>query len=164
MNQVKDLQQGLRLGMRCLASGVSIVSGLSDDGERCAMTASSVTSVSSEPPSLLVCVNRLARMTDVLNNSSQFCINILSAEQKNVSEACATPELGEERFAVGNWNQHSPTGLYYLSDSPAVFVCEKQQAVDHGTHTIYIANISDVYVASGKQTLLVYADGAYHYL
>ncbi len=164
MERVTDLEQGLRQGMRSLASGVCVISGLSEEGERCAMTASSVTSVSNEPPSLLVCVNKSARMDYVLANSSKFCVNVLSAAQQKISEVCATPETGEERFDVGSWSTHEGTGLYYVDHSPAVFVCDKQRAVEYGTHTIYIANIDEVLLGQAGQKALIYAQGGYHYL
>lgn len=164
MKQVDDIQQGLRQGMRSLASGVCVVSGLSDEGERCVMTASSITSVSNQPPSLLVCINKSARMDAILKSSKYFCINILSADQQKVSEICATPDIGDERFSVGDWEVHEKTGLHYVHNAPAVFVCEKQNLVEHGTHSIYIGNVCDVLVSSAKQKALVYADGRYHYL
>ncbi len=164
MNRVEDLTEGLRQGMRSLASGVCVVSGLKDDGERAAMTASSVTSVSDDPPSLLVCVNKAARMDDVLFHSEYFCVNILSSDHQDVSEICATPETGEERFSVGSWSRHEKNGLHYINNAPAVFICHKQRVVDHGTHSIYIANVDEVLVSDKKHQHLVYADGRYHYL
>lgn len=164
MNVVEDLAQGFRQGMRCLASGVCIVSGVSKQGERSAMTASSVTSVSSEPPSLLVCVNQSARMDFVLSDSESFAINVLSSEQQVISELCATPDKAEERFDQGAWLKDEETGLYYLDDSPAVFICQKQQVIEHGTHSIFIGDISKVLVSESETKALVYSAGAYHYV
>lgn len=164
MNQFDDLQQGLRQGMRALASGVCVVSATGESGERCAMTASSVTSVSNEPPSLLVCVNQSARMDFVLSTSTLFSVNVLAASQQDVSEICATPDAAEERFNVGGWQPFEESGLYYLNDSPAVFVCEKANSMVHGTHTIYVANIKRVLTSVNKQPVLLYADGGYHAL
>ena len=164
MKQVENLSNGLRQGMRSLASGVCIVSGLNADGERAAMTASSVTSVSDEPPSLLVCVNKTARMDHILQNSDYFCVNILSSSHQDVSEVCATPDAGEGRFDVGSWSQHEGTGLHYIDNAPAVFICHKQRLVPHGTHSIYIANVDEVLVSDKKHQHLVYANGRYHYL
>ncbi|WP_239923644.1 flavin reductase family protein [Agaribacterium haliotis] len=164
MKKVDDLADGLRQGMRRLASGVCVISGFSETLGRAAMTASSVTSVSDEPPSLLVCVNKSAQMDEVLKGSEHFCVNILSSEQQEVSEVCATPELGEERFSVGTWQQYQKSGLYYLQHAPAVFVCAKQKVFEHGTHSIYVANVDEVLVSDLKQQALVYAEGRYHYL
>ncbi len=141
-----------------------MISGLSHEGERGAMTASSVTSISDQPPSLLVCVNQAARMDYILRHSDHFCINILSSLQQELSQVCATPDLGEERFEVGQWHQHEARGLHYVKDAPAVFLCEKQQQITHGTHTIYIGNIEEVLVSNEKNPALVYADGRYHHV
>lgn len=159
-----DLQQGLRQGMRCLASGVCIVTGLGSEGERCAMTASSVTSVSGEPPSLLVCINKSATMDAILESSEHLCVNVLAAAQQDVSEVCATADLGDERFSVGEWEVDQTSGLSYLLNTPAVFLCKKQKVVSYGTHSIYIADICEVLLANEKQKALVYADGGYHHV
>ena len=103
-------------------------------------------------------------MQAIMQETQYFCVNILSSAQQQVSEVCATPDLGEERFAVGSWQQHELTGLYYLDHSPAVFVCCKASVLEHGTHSIYVADITEVLVSDIKQEALVYADGRYHYL
>ena len=128
------------------------------------MTASSVTSVSNDPPSLLVCVNKSARMDFILSDSDYFCVNILSSGHQDVSEICATPTKGDERFSVGAWSAHRMHGVHHLEDAPAVFLCKKERAIAHGTHTIYIANLVEALVHPEKQQHLVYADGQYHHI
>lgn len=164
MNQIVSLADGLRQGMRALASGVCVISGRSSSGERGAMTASSVTSISDSPPSLLVCINKTAAMDAIMRDSERFCVNVLGANNQDVSEICATPDTGEQRFEVGSWNKHEATSIDYIDTAPAVFVCSKQQVVDHGTHSIFIANIEEVLISKEKKPALVYADGQYHYL
>lgn len=164
MEKVDNLGQGLRQGMRCLASGVCVITGLSKEGERCAMTASSVTSVSNEPPSLLVCIHQNAKMDVILSQSDDLAVSVLAASQQGISEACSTADLGDERFDVGSWQIDSGSGLSYVDSAPAVFICKKQKVVNYGTHSIYIADITGVMLANSKQKALVYADGGYHHL
>lgn len=164
LNYIDDIADGLRQGMRCLASGVCVISGVSEDGERAAMTVSSVTSVSDSPASLLVCINQSARMDYILKHSDQFCINILGAEHQSLSEICATPDTAEERFNMGVWQSDGKTGLPYVADAPAVFICSTEQVVAHGTHSVFIGDVQSVRVSPEEQPALVYADGKYHYL
>lgn len=157
-----DLPTALKKGMRNLASGVCVISGLNIDGSRAAMTASSVTSVSDTPPSLLVCVNKSARLDAAMSGTDTFCVNVLSKLQENVSNTCARPAEGEARFAVGNWDVDSTTGLSYLHDALSVFFCKKSLVVPYGTHNIYIGDITKVHFGGGEPDLLVYAKGGYH--
>ncbi len=157
-----ELGAALKKGMRNLASGVCVVTALTDDGERVAMTASSVTSVSDNPPSLLVCVNRDAGMHLALEKTQNFSINVLNKNQKEISNTCAKPAEGDSRFQVGNWVVDEDTGLPYLEDALSVFICEKKQVVPYGTHNIYIGDIAKVHFGDGEPDILVYAKGAYH--
>jgi len=159
-----ELSDALKLGMRNLASGVCVVSTRSSSGERVAMTASSVTSVSDSPASLLVCINREARLDGILSQSDEFSVSVLAEHHKEVSDVCAKPCEGESRFAVGSWCQDARTQLSYLDDALSVFFCDKQQAIAHGTHNIYIANVTKVITSDSEGSPLVYAKGAYHSL
>jgi flavin reductase len=161
INSEQDLNEGFRIGMRCLASGVSVLSVTSSAGERAAMTVSSVTSVSDNPPSLLVCVNKATRMNSIMKNGEYFCINILSEKQQSISEICASPDMAEERFKTGSWVQDQKSGSFFLEDAPAVFVCKTAKQIDHGTHVIYVGDIAVIRAAPELGKPLIYAHGAY---
>ncbi len=164
MTTEQDLAQALKQGMRNLASGVCVITAQTKDGERVAMTASSVTSVSDNPPSLLVCVNKTAKMDVALSDTERFTVNVLSKAQEEISNNCARPAEGDSRFQSGNWQMDKSTGLYFLEDALSVFFCESKQIVPYGTHNIYIGNIDKVIVGENHAELLVYANGTYHYL
>lgn len=159
-----DLAQALRDGMRRLASGVSVVAVNDLTIGRLAMTASSVTSVSDNPPSLLVCVNTINTMATSMQRSAYFSVNVLSASQDAISTLCAGAGQGEERFVEGDWRTDSETDLPYLNDAEAVFICQKEQVIRHGTHDIFIGNIQRVYTSSGPVNPLIYLNGGYHRL
>ncbi len=159
----QKLSDALKQGMRNLASGVCVVTACTEAGDRVAMTASSVTSVSAEPPSLLVCVNQSASMDPVLAVTTGFTVNVLNSHQQEVSNICASPAEGENRFGVGNWVVDEASGLSYLSDALVTFFCEKTLTVPYGTHNIYIGDIHKV-AFNEAENILVYAKGAYHSL
>jgi flavin reductase len=159
-----DLAQSLRDGMRRLASGVSVLAVKDAELGRIAMTASSVTSVSDNPPSLLVCVNTRNTMATGMQRNLHFSVNVLSAAQCAVSNLCAGGAQGEERFLEGDWRADEETGVPYLDDAEAVFICQKEQVVRHGTHDIFIGNIKHVLTNSGPVNPLIYLNGGYHQL
>ncbi|GLS28170.1 flavin reductase family protein [Marinibactrum halimedae] len=156
-----DLEQSMKEGMRRLASGVCVVSTVEKGGARQAMTASSVTSVSMEPPSLLVCVNRSAAIYSSLMGGQPFSISVLGADQQDVSNRCAGLEDGEARFEIGDWQQCTETGVWYLGDAQSVFVCQRAKDIEFGTHLIMIGEVSRVLVSEAPISSLIYVDGGY---
>ncbi|WP_075187402.1 flavin reductase family protein [Teredinibacter haidensis] len=151
-------------GMRRLVSGVCVITANNGDGERSAMTASSVTSVSAEPPSLLVCVNRQARLDQAMIESGAFCVNVLGPKHEQISTICATPEKGCTRFELGDWALDEETGLSFLADAQAVFFCRKQATHAYGTHNIFIGDVLRTRVTEGEVKSLAYLNGSYRML
>jgi flavin reductase (NADH) len=154
------MKDALRLGMRRLAAGVCVIS-TKVDGQSFAMTASSVTSVSDEPASLLVCINKDTSMQPLLIMGQAFVVNVLSQTQQNVSNLCASRGDVEERFSVGDWQQgHNDTP--YLADAQASFFCRvDNDKYLYGTHQIVIGRLEKVMVSDEKVDPLIYVDGAY---
>lgn len=152
------LQDALRNAMRKAAASVSVVS-TRHDGRRMAMTATSFCSVSLNPPSILLCVNRAASMHGALRDGARFCLNLLAEDQQALSAACGGHVPPEDRFEVGGWKEEAG-GLPYVSDAQANLFCTVERLVDHGTHTIVIASVNEV-KAREHGAPLVYLDGRY---
>lgn len=152
------IEDALRNAMRKAAASVSVVSAL-HDGRRMAMTATSFCSVSLAPPSILICVNRTASMHGALHEGARFCLNLLAENQAALSAACGGHVPAEDRFEVGGWKEGAG-GLPYVSDAQANLFCTVERLVDHGTHTIVIAAVSEV-KARDTGAPLVYLDGRY---
>ena len=125
------------------------------------MTASSVTSVSDQPASLLACINRNARITPALTLGQKFAINILSKNHQDISTLCATGDQGSKRF--GRWLL-APDQTPYLEDAEAVFECEVDLVQPYGTHNIVVGRIIAVRVADSGPAPLIYLDGNYRNL
>jgi len=156
-----QLAEGLRLGMRRLASGVCVVT-TRDGAARYAMTASSVTSLSDEPASLIVCVNKTAAIQPFLVKGQPLAINILGSDQQDVSNKCAQKNAAEERFEVGEWAEHAPTKLPYLISAQAIFLCQvDNENHEYGTHQIVIGRLTDVIIPDNDVDPLIYVDGKY---
>lgn len=153
--------QAMKEGMRRLASGVSIVASRNASGEPCAMTATSVTSVSDSPASLLVCVHNDTQTYQILTASSQapFSVNLLAADQDDISNRCASGDPGPSRFDVGDWDLNAPVPL--LNSGLASFECRVDKVIDYGTHGIVIGVIENVVINDRDIDPLVYLNGAY---
>lgn len=138
----QDIFGGMRAAMRRLGSTVSVVTARRGD-ERFAMTATALTSLSMEPPSLLVCVNRSAAIHPALSEAAEFCINVLAADQLVVASACGGKLKGDERFSEGTWAE-TESRLPYLVDAQANLVCDLDGKFDYGTHTVFIGRVKRI--------------------
>ena len=156
-----DLQQDFKSAMRRLAATVCIVSTADEDGWH-GMTATSVTSVSMDPPSVLVCVNTTATLYKVLHAGGRFCINLLRASQQSYAGTFSSSKIrGADRFAEHAWKARDETdGLPYLVEAQSNLFCDIDQTVSYGTHTIFIGRVNSVRNGELVSPLL-YADGQY---
>ncbi len=147
-------------GMRCLAAGVTIVTTM-HDGVRGGLTATAVTSLSADPPQVLVCVNRTANAHDLIHRGSLLCVNVLCHGHKGLAARFAGQNgvFGEDRFDIGNWVTRR-TGAPVLADALASFDCVVTERVQASTHTIFIGRVVDVRTRP-KARPLVYASGTY---
>lgn len=158
------LADDLRIGMRRLAAGVCVVSTRVPEG-RFAMTASSVTSLSDSPASLLVCINTDAAIQAHMQKGVPFVVSVLSTEQQDISNLCAQKEAGEERFAIEGWAEHGNKKLPYIKDAQAIFICEvDNEKTIYGTHQVVIGKLTKAILPEVPVKPLVYADGAYQQL
>ena len=154
----EDVQNNFRLAMRRVASTVAIVSAR-HDGECHGTTATSVTSLSMDPPSVLVCFNQASRLHGFLRSQEAFCVNVLHVSNIDVAKVFSGGAASAERFTVGAW-RNDPNGMPYLSDAQANLFCRKEQEVDYGTHTIFIGRVIKA-VTRDDISPLLYGDGHY---
>lgn len=157
--QEQTLDQDFRAAMRRLASTVTVLTCRNPEGRRFGMTATAVTSVSADPPSVLICVNRSAAMHAHLERERLFCINLLRADQQAISEAFSGLAEGESRFQHGNWASDAD-GVPYLANAQANIFCSVEEAYPHGTHGIFIGRVRRAKSDAGVNPL-IYQDGAY---
>ncbi len=137
-----ELQDQMKGAMRRLAASVTVIT--SYDGRRkYAMTATAVTSLSLEPPSLLVCVNQINGLHHALSGGHGFCVNILFSDQQDISDHCARAEKGEDKFTLGNW-QEDADKIPYLADAQASVFCDLDKAHPHGSHSIFIGRVRNI--------------------
>lgn len=151
-------QASFRDAMRRLAATVTIVSARAGSC-RHGITATAVTSLSMNPASLLVCINRSSSLYPILQEAERFCVNLLTSEQAIVSDSFAGKLASEERFRHGDW-QENERRVPYLSSGQANVFCIKKDAIDYGSHVILIGEVEDVRITD-KICPLIYSNGAY---
>lgn len=141
--------------MRSLAAGVTVIT-TSHEGNLHGMTATAFSSVSAEPPTVLIVVNRSTRTHPLLSASGRFAVNALSESQQGISQ----------RFAGKTDNQFdnipysvSESGVPIIRGCVASIECETLHEVDIGTHTIFIGKV--VKGCFSEMRPLIYHDGQY---
>lgn len=128
----------LRDALGCFATGVTVVTCVGDDGVEFGLTVNSFTSVSLDPPLLLVCIAKRARCAAPLIEATHFAINVLQTGQQPASIRFSTPE--EDRFGATPWGT-GETGAPLLMDSLGVFECERFGVHDGGDHHILVGRV-----------------------
>ncbi len=142
--------------MRRFPSGVTVVTTIFE-GRPKGFTASAFTSVSAEPPMVLVCVNRQARSHPMISGAGKFCVNVLRREQQSLAERFAL-RGGDDPFATVEYVTAS-TGAPIVADALAYFDCELAEEHPAGTHTVFIGRVLACEGSDGVP--LGYFDGAY---
>ena len=154
-------QTGLRQVMAQFATGVTV---LTAGGEAChGMTANAFTSVSLEPPLVLCCVSKAARMHTAIVTAGSFAVNILSADQRELSKYFADwkrPD-GVAQFDAVGWTPGQKTGAPLLSGALAWLECELAEVYGGGDHSIFLGRVVTSSRGSGDDALVFYS-GTYH--
>lgn len=139
-------------GLQLWASGVTVVTTNTGSNGPQGMTATSFTSVSLEPPQVLVCINEKADTGEGIQECLHFAINILSADQESVSNEFAGGASQEERFANVSWTL-GKFGMPVFNDSLASFECKVLQQIKAGSHWILVGEVLDIECQTGDPLL-----------
>jgi flavin reductase (DIM6/NTAB) family NADH-FMN oxidoreductase RutF len=146
----------LRRALGCFVTGVTVVTTVAADGEPRGFTANSFSSVSLDPPLVLVCIAKRAGSYDIFRAARAFAINILQDGQRDVSATFASPR--PDKFS-GLACTTARSGSPILPDCAAWLDCELHQQVDAGDHVILIGRVVDL--AHSPRTPLGYYSGSY---
>ena len=152
-----SIQDNFRLAMRRYIYSVSIMSNKDNADNPNAITVSSVTSISMDPPSLLICINKSSRIHNSIELESKFCINLLNNKQEDLSNICSDEDMYDQRFKDENWNLN---GIPFLKNAQANIFCKVDKLTSYHTHTIVIGLVEDANYADEISTL-TYVDGKY---
>ncbi len=145
----------LRRVMGHFATGVTIITTVSKDGEPFGLTANSFTSVSLDPPLVLICVDKKAESYPHFEQSRVFTVNILNNQQEALSRKFAVS--GGDKFQ-GVAYHTGANGVPILDGALAYLECKLYAVHDGGDHTLYLGEIEQAETVEGKP-LLFYRGG-----
>lgn len=133
----KELLEAYGQAMRHVAATVYAVTTRHEE-RPFGILATAVNSLSFDPPSLLVCINRNASLHDPLFAQQTFAVNVLGLANRDVADHFMNPEA-PDRFSVGNWEDVH--GVPVLADGQSSFVCRMAHRHEFGTHSVFIGEL-----------------------
>jgi flavin reductase (DIM6/NTAB) family NADH-FMN oxidoreductase RutF len=142
--------------MRRFPTGITIVTTLLD-GEPKGLTANAFSSVSVDPPTVLVVVNRSTRSHPIIAQAQKFCVNVLALEQQALAARFAS---SAERPFEGIAVRSGATGSPIFSEALAYFDCDVFEEYAAATHAIFLGTVRECGSRDGVP--LGYFDGTYH--
>jgi flavin reductase len=145
------------------ATGITVVTA--GAGSPRGMTANSFTSVSLDPPLILVCVLREASMHKAIVDDQAFAISVLAADQEPVARYFANRARprGDREFDAVSWTPGRHTGAPILTGTLAWIECGLSAGYDGGDHSIFVGSVLDTGLGSATDALLFYG-GGFHQL
>ncbi|UWU25669.1 flavin reductase (plasmid) [Rhizobium sp. CB3060] len=144
-----------RDAMAGLAAAVNIVTS---DGVAglAGCTVSAVCSVTDEPPTLLVCINRSSANNEIIRKNGNLCVNVLSADQRDVAMQFATKGLSVgERLTCAKWSVLE-TGAPVLEGAVCAIDCDVDSVSEVGTHTVFYCRVMAVRNQPGCDGLIYF--------
>jgi flavin reductase (DIM6/NTAB) family NADH-FMN oxidoreductase RutF len=152
-----------KASMRRLAGAVSVIT-VGSGADRTGFTATSVSSLSADPPAVMVSLNRASSSWPVLERHGSFCINVLAHDQHQIAQSFAgfNGERGAERYGQHLWRTLA-TGASALADALTVVDCELDDVIHKYSHAILIGRVRAVTLRDDTHPL-VYWQGEYRAL
>ena len=152
------ISDAFRSTMRRFPATVTVISACRNGADH-GMTATAVTSLSMDPPSLVICLNNRTYLHDMLLEVPEFAVNVLTDHQALVSEGFSGKVAPERRFESAEWIRHA-RGMMVLETAHASVVCRRMGAVPYGTHTIFIGQVLDTRLSEATVPLM-YENASY---
>jgi flavin reductase (DIM6/NTAB) family NADH-FMN oxidoreductase RutF len=149
----------IRHALGHFATGVSVITTLGPDGEPVGTTASAVSSLSLQPPLVLVCLDRSSATLAALREHGAFAINVLTARQRALSAHFA------RRGAAVSWagvaHRRGATHAPLLDGALAVLECALEHCLDGGDHEIVVGRLHAMELTDERPEPLLHYRGAY---
>jgi flavin reductase (DIM6/NTAB) family NADH-FMN oxidoreductase RutF len=145
-----------RRALGYFAAGVTVVTSKLDNGDVAGITVTAFSSLSLEPPLVLICIDHRARIHDHLKKGGSFAVNMLSDSQELVSRRFASHEVDPFR-EIGY--REGLTGAPLIQDALSAIECRIVGAFPGGDHTVFIGEVEATTVREGKP--LLYFRGGY---
>jgi flavin reductase (DIM6/NTAB) family NADH-FMN oxidoreductase RutF len=148
-----------RDAMGHFATGVTVITSVGADGEPVGTTANAVTSLSLDPPLVIVCFDLASMTLRAIRGHGAFVVNVLAAPQRHLSANFA--QRGPGAAWDGIQHRRGPTGSPRLEDVLAVLECTVSRVLPGGDHEILVGRVRHVETSANPNGPLVFFRGSY---
>ena len=138
--------------MRHLCTGVTIIATGTGEARK-GLAASALCSVSDDPATLLVCVNKSASAHDSILDNGAYCANVLAQPHAQLAKIFSSSTRAAERFTTGEWITLA-TGAPALANALACFDCRVHHTIEAGSHTVIFGTVEAMHQGQGRPPLL----------
>lgn len=149
--------EDFRTTLSRFASGVTVVTTKDAAGNLYGITVSAFSSVSLDPPLVLICIENTAGSIDALTAAKMFVVNILNSDQAELSERFASPAA--DKFAETE-HELNIDGIPVIANCLANITCTVVETYEGGDHTIFIGRVEEIAVSDGDP--LIYFRSGYY--
>ncbi|NBZ89591.1 flavin reductase family protein [Stagnihabitans tardus] len=137
----KPMAEAFRASMRLVAASVSLVTARDEAGTWHGMAVTSAGSLSMEPPSMMVAVNRTASIHPVITRTGGFTLNLMDETHVGLLERFSRSDLRDQRFSPEDWTDGAGP---ILKSALCAHVCTVADAHEFGTHTVFFGKVTEV--------------------
>lgn len=154
-----DVAEGLKAAMRHVASSVTVITAGRGAARR-GITATAFTSVTMDPPTVLVCINRGGAAHEAITRAGHFCVNVLCEDATDVAASFAgmTGKTGADQFEGFEWVE-TASGAPAYAYAQAAISCSVAACHVAGSHSIFIGQVEEVAVDPDRAPLLHFNRG-----
>ncbi len=151
-----DPTKKFRQALGTFATGVTVATTIDEQGNPRGFTANSFSSVSLDPPLILICLASDAAGCPIFTNSKRFCVNVLAEDQQDISALFASPS--DDRFENVAWRPCNG-GTPIIDGAISWFGCERHDVIEAGDHVVLVGKV--VEYGTSSRSPLIYCSGSY---
>lgn len=153
LDSVLPIKDQLRSALQKYPAAVTVIAARSENGDFYATTATAVTVVTMDPPTMLCCLNRAATLAGHLKDCTHYSINVLRVDQQAIAEACAGKLERHEREGIGQWLEVVP-GAPVWAEAQVSLLCRRSNSITYGTHELLFGEVEAVRIGEGVAPLM----------
>jgi flavin reductase (DIM6/NTAB) family NADH-FMN oxidoreductase RutF len=145
LDPMEIASDAFRQVMGRFATGISVVTTFEETGKPAGITVNALSSVSLEPPLVMVALDRSRFITPMVRSLGRYAVNVLSEDQQALSDCFAHAPVspGREAFCGASWSA-GPTGLPLLDGAIATLECTIVQTFSAGDHDLFIGRVDSL--------------------